>query len=238
MYIFKAKLEDTELNIIRRFQVPDDFGVYELGCTVVALFGFQGYHCINVNIGDDEYRLDEEDDWDDEADEDEEFEEHESNPSIKTAFKRTKDALVEYDFGDGWEISVKLEKHTNEYGPVKLLSGTGRGCIEDVGGTGGLENFVRAFTEKNEDYYELREWQGIEEYDWENCYVDKINEKLDAAVSVMYKACVNNEDPFEIEEAFDGEDLDEYIEFGYVKLEDYKKWFEESFGVRFWSDEE
>lgn len=42
MYIFKAKLEDTELNIIRRFQVPDDFGVYELGCTVVALFGFQG----------------------------------------------------------------------------------------------------------------------------------------------------------------------------------------------------
>lgn len=62
MYIFNAKLLHTKLGITRRFQVPDDTGLYELACTVVALFGFQGYHCVNVNIDDEVYRLDQDDD--------------------------------------------------------------------------------------------------------------------------------------------------------------------------------
>lgn len=217
MYIFNAKLEDTELNITRRFEVPDDTGIYELACAVVTLFGFQGYHSININVAGKEYELGGRGD----------------EPSIKKVFKGTKNACVEYDYGDGWQISLKLEKQTDEYCSfIKLLSGTGRGCVEDVGGTEGLENFVHAFAEKNEDYEEMCEWQGIEEYDWEKCYVDKINEKLPNVVSILCMASIYGEDPFEFEEFYEEDEMPK----GRTTQKEIKKWFEESFGVRFWSE--
>lgn len=53
-------------------------------------------------------------------------------------------ASMQYDYGDGWEITLTVEKIFQDAElPGKelprVLEGEGYGIIEDCGGTGGLE---------------------------------------------------------------------------------------------------
>jgi hypothetical protein len=69
-----------------------------------------------------------------------------------------------YDFGDGWQLSIVLEKVFDDKNiPGKelprVLEGEGYGIIEDVGGIWGLTEFVEAFKKKKGGHYkELCEW--------------------------------------------------------------------------------
>lgn len=56
--------------------------------------------------------------------------------------------LLTYDFGDSWRFKIKIDAVTAEprlrtAGPAKLLAGSGRGIIDDIGGTTGLAEVAK-----------------------------------------------------------------------------------------------
>lgn len=82
-------------------------------------------------------------------------------------FPRTRIAVYSYDYGDGWEIDVKVVKtikHRNHDEPL-VLDGDGAAPPEDVGGPAGYADFLRTINGENgpERQY-LLEWSEDQGY--------------------------------------------------------------------------
>ena len=76
----------------------------------------------------------------------------------------TKTVKYLYDFGDGWEHTVKVERITDAVPglayPV-LIDATGRCPPEDVGGPWGYDAFLEALADPaHENHTEMKEWIG------------------------------------------------------------------------------
>jgi len=99
-----------------------------------------------------------------------------------------------YDFGDDWWVSLTLEKvfEDKELPGSELprvLEGAGFGIVEDVGGTGGLEELAKAFKKKKgADYKQFSEWLGVEEFDISAFDIDDMNYRL-KKIPRIYKQC-------------------------------------------------
>ena len=69
-----------------------------------------------------------------------------------------------YDFGDGWEHTVKVERVAKAVPGVTyplLVDASGRCPPEDVGGTWGYDDFLDAIADPaHERHAEMREWAG------------------------------------------------------------------------------
>jgi len=93
---------------------------------------------------------------------------------------KSKKIIYEYDFGDGWEHEIVLEKifnNRNIDNPI-CLSGKRNCPPEDSGGPYGYMDLLEVISDPtNEDYKEMKSWIG-EDFDPE--YFDKevINELL------------------------------------------------------------
>ena len=88
--------------------------------------------------------------------------------------------LYEYDFGDGWEHKIILEKilknHKQKY--PTCVDGKRNCPPEDCGGPFGYENLLDALTNsKHEDHKEMMEWIGGG-FDTEYFDIEEINEML------------------------------------------------------------
>ncbi|NTV90235.1 MAG: plasmid pRiA4b ORF-3 family protein [Clostridiales bacterium] len=85
--------------------------------------------------------------------------------------EETEEMTFYYDFGDGWEIRLVLEKILEDKDlPGKdlprVLEGEGYGIIEDCGGPGGLEEIARAFKKKKGPQYQhYSEWLEVDDLD-------------------------------------------------------------------------
>jgi len=89
----------------------------------------------------------------------------ESQYRLHQLLKKEKDHLVyEYDFGDGWEHHVVLEKILpyDPDQPLPLCIKGKRACPpEDVGGVWGYTNFLEALTDPaHPDHDDYRSWVG------------------------------------------------------------------------------
>ena len=99
---------------------------------------------------------------------------------LSDVLRTEKDTLTyEYDFGDGWEHKITLEKKLPFDRSMQLprcLKGR-RACPpEDCGGPWGYETLLAAIRDpQGEDDEELLEWVG-DEFDPERFSVDEINE--------------------------------------------------------------
>lgn len=99
-----------------------------------------------------------------------------------------------YDFGDDWWVSLTLEKvFTDKEIPgsqlPRVLEGAGYGIIEDVGGTGGLEDLAKAFKKKKgADYKQFSEWLGVADFDMTAFDLDDMNFRL-KKIPRIYKQC-------------------------------------------------
>jgi len=91
--------------------------------------------------------------------------------SFETLFDVIEDSGVNtlkylYDFGDGWEHSIKIER----IGPAdpngsypSLIEAVGRCPPEDVGGPLAYEEFLEAIADpKHERHVEMRQWIGAD----------------------------------------------------------------------------
>jgi hypothetical protein len=84
---------------------------------------------------------------------------------IGSLLKKEKQWITyEYDFGDGWEHKIVLEKIL-PYTPGKIVPkciGGRRGCPpEDVGGVWGYKEFLTAYKDKTHpEHEEMVEWAG------------------------------------------------------------------------------
>ena len=88
-----------------------------------------------------------------------------------------------YDFGDGWEHTVKVERVANAIPGLAysiLLDAIGRCPPEDVGGPWGYSDLIDALADpSHERHDELAEWIGGS-FDPLKCDVDVLAEAVDA----------------------------------------------------------
>lgn len=85
-------------------------------------------------------------------------------------FPKTQEAVYSYDYGDGWEIRVRVVNRESIASDNPICqSGSGDAPPEDVGGEGGFEDFLRTIEDPfDEEYESMRGWgkgQGFEHFD-------------------------------------------------------------------------
>ena len=101
---------------------------------------------------------------------------------------------VNYDFGDDWWVSLKLEKVFDDKALPgnelpRVLDGAGFGIVEDCGGTGGLEDLAKAFKKKKGAAYEqFSEWLGVDDLDMAAFDLDDMNFRM-KKIPRIYKQC-------------------------------------------------
>jgi hypothetical protein len=165
VYQFKITLKDTKPPVWRRIRVPETYTFWDLHVAIQDAMGWSDYHLhgfvlrdpqtgaeVFIGIPDDEF------------------------PSLRVTLAGwrqkisdwfsgdRKTARYEYDFGDGWEHEIRLEKVLPREEGVEYpvcLDGKMACPPEDVGGTGGYERFLRILADpSHEEHESMLEWAG------------------------------------------------------------------------------
>lgn len=210
IYQFYSELSDYEPKIWRRFQVFGNITMARLGYILMTMYEMQAEHLFQLvyplqeNFEREmksrqifeEVPLLSHQVWRFEVDDGENFfpEEAPEGERLSDAAEHTvKQVLgysignhlsMEYDFGDGWEISLTLEdiiedKELPGREIPRVLAGEGYGIIEDCGGPGGLEQIAQAFQERTGDEYEqFRKWLGQDDLNLSVFDLDDMNFRL------------------------------------------------------------
>jgi Plasmid pRiA4b ORF-3-like protein len=96
-----------------------------------------------------------------------------------------------YDFGDGWEHSVKIEKITPALSGVvypQLLDASGCCPPEDIGGPPGYQEAREALADPNhERHTEIVEWWGPRSHDLDTIDTTLIDTELSALARRWYR---------------------------------------------------
>ena len=160
----KVALKDFKPTIFRTFYFPADSGFLELHAAIQEAMGWDTSHLFafrkgrNLNIGIP-------------SDNDFDFGMNVldiSKTKLKGILEKPKDTITyEYDFGDGWEHKVDVQKVFDEIELPQLpycIKGANACPIEDCGGVWGYQNILEIkLDKKHPEYDEMNEW-----YDFEN----------------------------------------------------------------------
>ena len=207
IYQFYSELLDYQPKIWRRFQVPGNITLARLGYIVMTLYEMKGNHLFQFTLPElynhslfDPSFSGQDDDADDEKmtvytlnsdEEDHDFMDDMKTEDMTAAKMKNlfhgvagEKLLMEYDFGDGWEVELTLESITkdpelpgNEL--PRVLDGKGFGIVEDCGGVDGLADVANAFKEKSgEAYLEYRAWLGVKNLNLERLDKKDMNIRL------------------------------------------------------------
>lgn len=218
VYRFYAELRDYEPKIWRRFEINGEKTMAELGYAVMIMFEMHASHlfCIRQNMKDTLMTRLEDDFPEERVDEtmmkykeEEMFKDIryelpiwdiylfdnerliEAN-DVKLAQVTKEEGLkfcLEYDYGDSWEVDLKLEHCEKKEVSLSLLprviDGEGYGIVEDVGGVGGLEELAYALEQgKGESYEEFISWLGDESLSLSKFDKEDINVRLKKLIRV------------------------------------------------------
>lgn len=166
IYQLKVTLRDSKPPIWRRFQVPADITLGKLHQVLQAVIGWTNTH-LHQFIVDGEYYGSPDPEFDLDIKSEHRVRLHQVARSEKDKF------TYEYDFGDGWEHVVLLEKVLPADPGVRYpvcLTGR-RACPpEDIGGIWGYEEFLEVIRdEAHPEHEEMLEWLGR---DFDPAYFD------------------------------------------------------------------
>jgi len=139
----KITLDAVKPTVLRRVEVPFDIRLDRLHLAMQAALGWTNSHLYEIRAGDVGWStLYPEADWPED---------------FLDARKARLDKVIEdigiktlryiYDFGDGWEHTIKIEQLTDsELGELypRLIAATGRCPPEDCGGPWGYAEFLDA----------------------------------------------------------------------------------------------
>lgn len=187
VYEFKITLKEIKPKVWRKIQVPETYSFWDLHVAIQDSMGWEDYHLHQFDMADPKtgekvsIGIPDEDG----------IANYPIIPGSKTKiakyFLSHKDkALYEYDFGDGWEHEVVLEKILPAESGVKYprcISGA-RACPpEDCGGPWGYQELLEIMENPDDpDYAEKMEWLGDdfdpEKFTPEEVYFDDPKERL------------------------------------------------------------
>jgi hypothetical protein len=156
----KITLDDVRPTVLRRVEVPFDIRLDRLHLTIQAAMGWTNSHLYELRAGDVSWSTP--------------YPAADSSGDFLDARKaRLGDVLEDigakklvylYDFGDGWEHTIKVERLTDPEPAVlypRLIEASGRCPPEDCGGPWGYAELIEAITDpKHERHAELTEWIG------------------------------------------------------------------------------
>jgi len=171
---FKIMLKGIRPPIWRRFLVPEGLSLSDLNDVIQEVMGWLSGHLHQFLCKRKRYGVPDPD-WDFDKIIDEE------TVAIKDLGLSEKDKILyEYDFGDGWEHELLLEKilPAEERTLPVCLKGA-RACPpEDCGGPWGYENLLKVLKNpEDEEYASWKEWLP-EDFDPEQFDLDGINSRL------------------------------------------------------------
>lgn len=176
VYQLKITLKGSKPPIWRRFQVPADITLVRLHDVIQDVMGWTDSHLHQFIIGDTYYgRRDPEFGLDDVMDE--------RKTKLSQVVRNVKAKFAyEYDFGDGWEHLLVLEKilPPDPGGRYPVCLDGKRNCPpEDCGGIWGYEgHFLKAIQNpKHPDHEDMLEWIG-DSFDPEAFDVEEVNQRL------------------------------------------------------------
>jgi len=156
----KVTLDDVEPKVVRRIEVPIDIKLDRLHLTLQAALGWTNSHLYEIRARDVRWGLPDPD-WPD--------------GPLDARKARLVDALGDggtktlrylYDFGDGWEHTIKIERVMAPEPDVaypRLIEAAGRCPPEDVGGPSGYDEFIQTLNDPDDERHdEMRQWAGDE----------------------------------------------------------------------------
>jgi hypothetical protein len=154
----RIKLDDVEPAVLRRVQVPVTIRLDRLHMVLQAAMGWTNSHLYEIRVRDVGWGMPDPDFGD---------------GPLDASKVRLIDVLEDvgarslkylYDFGDGWEHSIRIERVTNVVPGMTypcLVEVTGRCPPEDVGGPWGYREFLDAIANPDhEEHAERLEWIG------------------------------------------------------------------------------
>lgn len=154
----KIKLDDVEPAVVRRVEVPLAIRLDRLHQVLQAALGWTDSHLYELRARDIGWGVPDPDFGD---------------GPLDARKARLLDVLEDvgvrslkylYDFGDGWEHTVRIERVTNAVAGIvypRLIDATGRCPPEDVGGPWGYREFLEAIADPDhEEHAERLEWVG------------------------------------------------------------------------------
>lgn len=174
IYQLKITLSHIRPAIWRRFLIVSTDSLADLHLVVQIVMGWTDSHLHEFVKGRERYGVPEEDSPSDMHDE--------SEFRIDQVLKQEKDKLrYTYDFGDGWDHDLILEKIIPFETKIKLpacLKGS-RACPpEDVGGPPGYHMFLDAIADSNHpEHQDMLDWHG-ESFDLKYFDSTEVNDLL------------------------------------------------------------
>lgn len=181
IYQLKIKLRAINPPIWRRFQVSGNISLYKLHLILQSIMRWQNYHLFEFQIGEIRFGIPDPDDFYGTIS----ARRYKLNKVI--AKEKTK-FLYHYDFGDGWEHEIVVEKIIPSEQELKhpvCLEGERRGPPEDSGGPHGYTQYLNILRtpppanpeDEDEDIRSSRIWLG-EDFDPEHFDLEEINRQL------------------------------------------------------------
>ena len=173
---FKVTLRYIRPPIWRRVLLPDNFTLGRLHDVIQVAMDWQDCHMHAFRVGDVNYT-------DTQASDGEMDMENEDGALLRNVAGEVKTKFIyEYDFGDGWEHDVVVEKILPYDSGVKypVCLGGARACPpEDCGSFPGYMGILEALKapKKSDEQKELLEWLG-DGYDPERFDVAEVNGRL------------------------------------------------------------
>jgi hypothetical protein len=184
IYQIKLIVLDIRPAIWRRILLRSDVTLVRLHKIIQALMGWYAYHLYQYKIVGRIHAPPREDDA--------EYGEGESvRIKMSTIFARGIDnMLYEYDFGDGWQVSIQLEGElpaSAQKWDAIAIDGARRGPPEDSGGPYGYQRMLDVVRERTEEEYkEFRQWLG-KGFDSEEFDLAQLNQILAESSESSYE---------------------------------------------------
>lgn len=173
LYQIKVTLVGSKPPIWRRLIVNDNIRLDQLHSVLQVAMGWFDYHLHQYRVGGSYIGIPDPDFGDDVTDE--------RKVCLQDIVFNPKDNFVyEYDFGDGWEHKIVLEKILpldSSESPV-VIKGKKSCPPEDCGGIWGYYDFLEAIQDiEHEEHESMLEWVGGG-FDPDGFDINVINEKL------------------------------------------------------------
>jgi hypothetical protein len=175
----RITLDNVKPTVVRRIEVPFDIRLDRLHLAIQAAMGWTNSHLYEIRARDVGWSTP--------------LPDVDGAGDFLDARKARLDDVLEdigaktlryiYDFGDGWEHTIKIERIADAVPGVaypRLVEAAGRCPPEDVGGPWGYADLLQAIDDpKHERHAELKDWIG-DDFDPKTVDTDRLAEELAA----------------------------------------------------------